>query len=553
MATRIPESQPYPQARSLLQTRSLRNLQAPVLLPKPPLPEKSRRRVLQVNGPFVMREACPPITRVREPRQAELLQKAISYSYVPRQSPNSSMQISPRAGFDSVLSQSKVSSTQSGMQQKARSGPGASAGARSQIPELRPPVADCALHQLLRDPPVDPRRARRYCSDFGLGREELKPPAMARSSPSPMVSDNSSMASTPLAIFTGTDSDSDSSSVDHTIEFSFPRPPSIDDSFRLRRMHSSPMFSSEETDAVKKFLRKRWGAVGQKSEMTTGQWDGSANISNESSLKLDYELSATTVPFAGITSSGKRIESLPHGAHTPRERNVSPPTAMTSPSMTEKEWKRATTTPITRDTEKRTRVASHSRSTYSIKQVQGSASKIATCGQQFLRFPPEALEPLDRLDISMEKLKGHNPQLNLIDRAAAVPWEYQLQSKLQPPLPPISMPSLTSAGRRRPTPTHHSHLSVPLAGLGLTNVNDLPPSSESHQSLGVPFNHRSTRSQPIVRFPAHYEPMPKSFIDITPEQDVHRGSRMRMRKLLVQASVGVLGWGKGLARKKSTK
>ncbi|KAF8070218.1 hypothetical protein FPV67DRAFT_1668096 [Lyophyllum atratum] len=133
--------------------------------------------------------------------------------------------------------------------------------------------------------------------------------------------------------------------------------------------------------------------------------------------------------------------------------------------------------------------------------------------------------------------------------AAAATWRYQTSSKPQPPLP-LSPPSLASAGRQKPT--HRSHASAPRAGLGLADVDTLSPISP--RGLGAPFNHRTTRSQPAVRVPPQHQeqPMPKSFIDITPEQEIrHEASRTRMRKLLARASIGFIGWGKSLTKKKT--
>ncbi|KAJ7430856.1 hypothetical protein B0H11DRAFT_899120 [Mycena galericulata] len=108
----------------------------------------------------------------------------------------------------------------------------------------------------LRRPPVDPRRSRRYCTDFGFGRtypidEDPLPP------PPPFMyhHDNSSSAgSTPQATYAETESDA--SSFYQDLDLEFPQPPA---SPALRRMQSSPLFTPEETNAVREFLRKRWG------------------------------------------------------------------------------------------------------------------------------------------------------------------------------------------------------------------------------------------------------------------------------------------------------
>ncbi|KAF8070219.1 hypothetical protein FPV67DRAFT_1668097 [Lyophyllum atratum] len=241
-AARTPESRSPFNARALLQTRSLRDLQVPPPPPKSSARDKSRRRVMQVNGPYVVPEVCPPIPGIGEPIRPELVQTP----YVRSQSPAASIQVSPfiaatRPSFESDPSQSISPYARSKTRRKAQSSSDARVDKRTMHPatdrETPFPRGEPAYE--LRDPPIDPRKTRRYCSDFGLGRDELNPPIVARSSPpSPSVPDNSSLASTPLAMYTETETDSDISSVHHALEFSFPQPPSIDESLHLRRMHS---------------------------------------------------------------------------------------------------------------------------------------------------------------------------------------------------------------------------------------------------------------------------------------------------------------------------
>ncbi|KAG5643592.1 hypothetical protein DXG03_000600 [Asterophora parasitica] len=548
-------------ARSLLQTRSLRDLQAPPPPPKPPIPEKSRRRVLQVNQPFVVREVCPPLP---QPSRAELLhtpsyvRSLINGTHARSQTPPS-MQVSPfvaatSASFGDSRARRSISPYKQNRHYKTQSSPDASADTRTRRPFREPsvPAEDASPHPR-RDPPVDPRKARRYGTDFGLGRDGLPLSIVVRSSPSPPpVPDNSSLASTPMALYTEAETDSDTSSVDHVLDLSFPQPPPIDesDSLRLRRMHSSPMFSSQETDAVKQFLRKRWGAVqasaSKGSPTPYDQW--AASFSKDSSLDLsfngDLDLSSS--------SQGRFREDPPLTSPLVRDRKLSTPTTFPASSRrgNDVSWKRATTTPTPiRDRDLGFGSETASTSSGPRKETNAPAPKsalktpVSKPNQQSTRLPPEVVEPLGRLDISMEKLKAHDPHA---DRAAAVPWEYQ--STLSKPLIPISPPSLASAGRQKPS--HRSHSSVPLTGLGLSNVNDTRP--KPPRSLGTPFNHCST-FRVVSKSSRQEPPIPKSFIDITPEREIQRGSsKKRMRKLLARASVGVIGWGKGLGRKKST-
>ncbi|KAF7321349.1 hypothetical protein MKEN_00655100 [Mycena kentingensis (nom. inval.)] len=76
--------------------------------------------------------------------------------------------------------------------------------------------------------------------------------------PPPMSQDSSSSAgSTPQATYTETDSDV--SSFYNDLDLDFPSPPGI--SPAIRRMQSSPLFTAEETDAVRVFLRRRCGVL----------------------------------------------------------------------------------------------------------------------------------------------------------------------------------------------------------------------------------------------------------------------------------------------------
>ncbi|CAK5281494.1 unnamed protein product [Mycena citricolor] len=67
------------------------------------------------------------------------------------------------------------------------------------------------------------------------------------------INDTSSGGSTPQATYASSTSSPSSS----CFSFDFPQPPV---SPALRRMQSSPLFTAEETDAVREFLRRRWGA-----------------------------------------------------------------------------------------------------------------------------------------------------------------------------------------------------------------------------------------------------------------------------------------------------
>ncbi|KAG6907915.1 hypothetical protein DXG01_006970 [Tephrocybe rancida] len=520
-------------SRSLLQSRSLRDFCTP---PPSSRPEKSRRRVLQVNGPYVVREVYPPIPGITQSSQAEPVQTPQN----PRsKSPASSIQVSPflaapRASFDA-----------------ATSSPASSYGVPSRhLPRPSSSPSHKGVHEL-RNPPVNPRRHRRLCSDFGLDRDQ------SRVSPSPPVPEVSSLASTPLATYTETESDSDTS-VNQALDF--PEPPPIDETLHLRRMRSSPMFTVGETDKVKEFLRKRQGAATQASHGSPSpydHWDRVSTLSIESRYTADLEgldmthLSSNRATIDSSPRTRSREQTLSFSSHTPQSPGLAtpPPSSRIGERIA---WKRATTTTMPLDRASDGTPVSLARSATSIgTRIDHPSTKLpsVSAGQiSSSRPPPELSEPMDRLDLSIEKLRKHDPQ-HLQSNRAAVLGEHT--SKPQPPLP-ISPPSLASAGRKKPT--HRPHLSVPtpLAGSKLPPAHETRSMPSFPEDLGVAFNHRSTRNHPAVREPRLQpnHPPPRSFMDITPEQEVQRSSRARVRKLLNRASVSIFGWGKNKSNSK---
>ncbi|KAJ6586828.1 hypothetical protein DFH09DRAFT_1359334 [Mycena vulgaris] len=344
----------------------------------------------------------------------------------------------------------------------SRSSPAAAARARRRIVCILPP-SDRAETTLLpyyypprpeapsiRAPPVDPRKSRRYCTDFGLGRALPPPPPLMYTHDS-----LSSAASTPQATYAETDSDV--SSFYHDIDLDFPQPPA---SPALRRMQSSPLFTPEETNAVREFLRKRWGthlkARQPEQDLADFSWDAESPTVEAGPDAFALELQGEVLIQAG---AGRRQSWL----HL--DESVAP------------------RVPPVR----------------ALRRAASMASSLTP-------HPEDAPPPLPR-------------------RAAL---------RFQDPATP---PSLASAGRQKPR--HRPNLSVPLMGLA-------PP-------LDAPFTHRPALSQP-TNFPRARAANPKSFIDLTPEKHVHRDStarvhRDRVKKLLSRASSGIIGWGKGLAKK----
>ncbi|KAF9461316.1 hypothetical protein BDZ94DRAFT_1264155 [Collybia nuda] len=116
-------------------------------------------------------------------------------------------------------------------------------------------------------------------------------------------------------------------------------------------------------------------------------------------------------------------------------------------------------------------------------------------------------------------------------------------------------PSLASMGRR---PTHYAHSSVPLIGLGLSSATE---PSTNYRSLASPFHHRAARSQPINQISDAKRAEVQgqtSFMNITPPEPhilnplpgIHKG---KVKKLLARASISVITWTKSLANTKRQK
>lgn len=459
---------------------------------------------------------------------------------------------------------------------------------------------------ILRQPPIDPRKFRRFCTDFGLGREPVS--KQARDHPlwieiaSPLMGDDhsTSAGSTPLATYTGTDSDT--SSLYQNIEFDFPQPPSMNE-LALRRMQSSPSFAVQAKNGhvdgrmaphATLVLPGDSGAerggflckdAERKNTWHNGRVDG---LSKELDLDLEEEtLLALEVAGAGCA----RSEYLPRlrspraassdlsgllGPYAPRN-DGRPETTLTMPHFTPCAPSIQTfedSGGVARAPMQRTHIV---RRIASIQLSPKYENDVVLAPRPIfksksLRFGPEPTEALDRLEVSIKKLKAYEPSSHrswaTFSRRCTGLGEFTTGKGNITPAPKKYTegnctpypPSLASAGRQKPS--HHLHMSVPMASLGLPNTvvhgpNPAPSSTAPHNSLASPFLHRATRSQPasLMSF-LEMEAIPRSFIDITPEQEVHResttGSRKaRVRKLLARASNSALEWGRILTARKA--
>ncbi|KAJ7680231.1 hypothetical protein DFH06DRAFT_1290167 [Mycena polygramma] len=280
-------------------------------------------------------------------------------------------------------------------------------------PSSSPPVVPFLEPRL---PPVDPRRSRRYCTDFGFARTHPVDPLPP---PPPMYHlDNSSSAgSTPQATYAETDSDA--SSFYHHLDLEFPRPPV---SPALRRMQSSPLFTPEETDAVREFLRKRWGTHVKARPPPT-----------EPEPFADFSWDAES-PESGIDTASHDLEL------------VGEQLVQSTPAMRRESWLQMTPDLSVPSVAPLCPRRSHPPS---VRLLRRATSMAAPPSPQVLGTPPPPPPPPVRA-------------LRFQDAPAA------------------TTPSLASAGRQKPH--HRPNLSVPLMGLGLPEAAPLGPSFTHHRT-----------------------------------------------------------------------
>ncbi|KAG6897406.1 hypothetical protein C0992_001913 [Termitomyces sp. T32_za158] len=399
-------------------------------------------------------------------------------------------------------------------------------------------LSSTGVHEL-RNPPVDPRRHRRLCSDFGLTRQE------ARASPIP---DISSLASTPLATYTETDSDSDMS-FDQLLEHSFPEPPSINETLHLRRMHSSPIFDLGETDQATDVLKKRWGVpipLFKPITMPLHHLDGDdVDPRSTSNLQgLDMRRSTNDRNHGNNAFRNCYSQQRPPFL-SQRLESGSQPLPFSPKAGKDNSWKRATTATILHSGLSDATSISLARSTSSVEVREDSPVK-ASVGpvvqRRFGSLPLELTQSIDRLDLSIEKLKTHNSQQLPSLGGVAVLEANRKKPEFRMSLSP---PSLASAGRKKPEP--HPYHPLPRSVAGPMHH---PSTSASRKASS---DYRATREQPFVPLTTHQSDRstPKSFMDITPEREEERGPRSRVRKFLARASIGMFSWGKNVSRMKS--
>ncbi|KAG6820999.1 hypothetical protein H0H93_008628 [Arthromyces matolae] len=365
------------------------------------------------------------------------------------------------------------------------------------------PSTDWCPQLQLRSPCVEPRRYRRLCSDFGRVRNDFQ------ASPSSPMLDFSSLISTPLTTWTHAETASDSDeSLEQALDYAFPEPPPFGKTLHLRRMHSSPGFELEEPLQESGLLKKRWGAPGLLSKAPLlrpySHWnvppDGASSVaSNNSSISTYFPKGQSL----SVLSQETNLNSSPIG---PRLGGSS----SWKRASTESSHKRRSVDPASPRFLDRSRSSARIGRNSSANVFKGSTS-----------IHSNISESMDRLDLSLEKLKVHDPQHGRIT----------IGSNTQNLSNSMPNPSLASAGRKKPAP--HGKVSPPA----------VPPAGERPVTPGprAVLDRRDLRIQPLYQVQGHrLDPIPKSFMDITPEREVQQGTGTRVRKLFARASMGML-------------
>ncbi|KAK0485689.1 hypothetical protein IW261DRAFT_1559138 [Armillaria novae-zelandiae] len=396
----------------------------------------------------------------------------------------------------------------------------------------------CSLD--LRQPPIDPRRSRRRCMNFGFGREEFHP-----TTPSSVQmkyqhqerDDTSSSVSTPLGTYTGTESDFSSLK---DIELEFPKPPSIGP--MIRRMQSSPSFAessnafSENCTTMSDHLFRHtssWSRTVSEQQFDTPNevslsstfqtTNGRAvGLSKEFDVAIDHEcliLNAINTSCAARWQENHRASKtgpyLP--AHVqPRSRD-SAFYAKKQPISIIRRVVSLTTSPRHENG-----TCAPPRTVHKMRSLK--FTPFSDSSQYYTeKSKPPPKSPLRGRSISMEFQKGRSSAHGR------------------------SLFTLPSSNVKQ-KPSHKSTLSLPLARLGLSTGSQADSNPPISKRPATQVWHR-----PVVQDADNSGVGMTSFMDITPEHKAHKTvhvvGRDRVRNLWQKASNGILGWGKTLRKK----
>lgn len=445
-------------------------------------------------------------------------------------------------------------------------------------------------------------QSRRYATDFGLGRYDdvqpsplppVPPPYLLRSSSTHRGDSSvSSAGSTPSSQDPETDS---SLSLYEDFSREFPQPPPITSPV-LRRMKSSPWLTGQRTSAVEKHhiqqhANIRLTSSGQRNsqpgfspstlcgadlkcafiadfeEVAEGQ------IYNSDRKDLDLEMVGEALvglemnclvsesrgisdevgnkTIATVISAGAELLrwSTLHRATPPlaTRTSISPVNRPLRNSQDENAQVSDNSDPRSRPPQTIRKVAS--------MREQAKDSELTTIIAhrplpkiKSLRFIPPPHWDLPPTSASNKEantgtaLAGPPPGAN---RRGALSSAEAERSLPKTPYPSSTINGVTQKLSRR------QHQSVPLAGLGFSDAALFNCQASRPQPLAAPFSHRPSLRVTTQGYKEGALPIPKSFIDITPERATAPVAvrKERVKRLIARASNGVKNWSRQFAKK----
>ncbi|KAJ8077117.1 hypothetical protein AAF712_013984 [Marasmius tenuissimus] len=428
------------------------------------------------------------------------------------------------------------------------------------LPRLYPPYGSTSLHfssminlscEPQRATPLDSRRARRQCTDFGFSRAPPPPPLSLSLSdsgahPKPdapgIYSPSSESTPTPSSTFSSSGSDSEVSSLED-MRFEFPEPPPI--SPVLRRMKSTPLFIMDDMSTgqlTRRGFHDHTPDLAHQDEHDEAFYDPRSDttvspLSQTSSadspdtpshdLELDSQGEQLILESANWLLPAHLESSFPGSSSNAY--NDSHSTVLPSPC-------RATTFP-------QNAVSPRSPPSISYPHQHRRVSKMRS-----LKFSPSCSESVERLDTFAEKMKGQKS----IVRGRAVSMDFKSYRTSF-----FSSAAEKTAARMRPASqaTQNSDLQTPKKFVSTA------PSSGHAKSLSLQNTGHSaflvtpTRppKRPLSTVPGHSFGASsasraeeyRSFMDISPEREGRRlgHGKDKMKKLLARAST-LFDWGK---------
>jgi hypothetical protein len=450
-------------------------------------------------------------------------------------------------------------------------------------------------------------RSRRYATDFGLGRYDdvqpsplppVPPPYLPRSS-STHCGDSSvsSTGSTPSS----QDSETDSSlSLYEDFSREFPQPPPIRSPV-LRRMKSSPWLTDQRTSAVEKHPIQQhanirltssgqrnsqpgfspstpYGADSKRAFIVDFEEEAEGQIYNSDRKDLDLEMVGEALvglemnslvsessirgisdeegnnTIATVISAGAELLrwSTSHRATPPLATRTSTPPVNRPMTNSEDE-----NVQVSDNSDTRSRPPQTIRKVASMKE-QAKDSELTTIIAhrplpkiKSLRFIPPPYWDLSPTSAS-------NKEANTGTAFARPPPGANRRGALngaeaERSLPKTPYPSSTINGVTQKL-FHRQHQSVPLAGLGFSDAALFKCQASRPQPLAAPFSHRPCLSVTTQGYKEGALPIPKSFIDITPERATAPVAvrKERVKRLIARASNGVINWSRQFSKKKQS-